>query len=836
MTDLTTFINNELKPRLWDNIPSIFPEMKFKLLRGKWCSKLHFDGKEATHPTDDKSVITPSHPYRIFDNSRQESKDLISLYMELNNIGEVWEAVKRLCSVVGIAEPETTPEAKERYRKSEERRNALELSAERQRAALYKPEGASTLNYLHQRGWTDEEIKKAELGYISTDEATTIEAQRSIGDFYTLSIPLRSGSRIYGFKFRTIQPVKEGEDKYKYLVGTEKKTNLFNLTGIKQTDGEIVVVEGELDALHAKVKGISGIVATSGGGLTEELLKAALQRGIKRITLLFDKDERGENFVKRSIETAYSKGISVLVATYPEETLPDGTRVHDTDEYLRVHTPEDLKSLICNAQRSGTYLLQTLVDEAIKKNGGEDNIKDTIERDLTDAVISLANSTPDQTERDLILSMYSNYIGGAITKEALQAVADRERAAKDALLKKEQANEASQKASTLLKEGKVDEALSVMGEAYTELKRVGDKEKYSSLLALENGESLSQRLKTRKGEIPTLYEFKSLTGETERFVLPSGAITFVVAPTSHGKSTLLQNLALQVTRTEGDGATLYFTFEEDAESVTLQILNKYIATELCNNYNSSHSNNLRAISHYYRKGEDRYIRKELLSTFYQKKAEFFSKLYDSGKLRIFYEDYDSTELIEAIRYINSQIKVKAVFIDYIQLLSKNGNWKQRTEELKDICKDLKDLSIKTQLPIIVAAQANREVNSPLEMYSQRIAEAADLERIANKILFIWNSSFTAQKSKDSKTELENFETRTGIHLGTSGKIYAKLTKNRGGVVGIEAVLDYNGNTGIITPNCKPVEVEQSTIPFESVSQQSSNFNPLLKEDPDVAPF
>lgn len=823
--DITTFINEELKPRFWDNIPSILPELDFKLIKGKWCSKKHYDGKEATHPTPDKSVITPNYPHRVFDNSRQDSKDVITLYMELNNISEVWEAVKQLCSIVGIAEPEYTPEQRERYQKSEQRRNTLEDSSKRQRAALYAPEGASTLNYLHQRGWTDEEIRAAELGFISVDEARTIEAQYGIGTDYTLSIPLRSGGRIYGFKFRTINAQTPQQGKYVYLSGTSKRDNLFNLTGIlqKSEDASIVVVEGELDALHAKVKGISGIVATSGGGLTEELLQAALNRGIKRVTLLFDKDERGEKFVKDSISVAWSKRISVLVATYPEEQLPDGTKIHDTDEYLRVHSPEELKNLIKDAKKASLYLLDSLIGKAIQENGGEDNIKDSIERDLTRQVITLANLTPDETERDLLLFYYSGVINRAITKEALQAVADEERAIADSLQKKQQATEASNKAASLLKDGKVDEALSVMGEAATSLKQIGAKQKYSSLLALPSESSLSNRMKNKQGELPTLYEFEHpTTHEKERFTLPSGAITFVVAPTSHGKSTLLQNIALQIAKAEGEGTTLYFTFEEDGDSVTLQLLNKYIGEELCKNYSSSHSNNLRVITHYFRTGEDRYIAKDKRSVFSQKRAYFMNSLYNSGKLRIFYEDYDSTELIEAIRFICSQTKVRAVFIDYIQLLSKNGNRKQRTEELKDICKDLKDLCIETQLPVVVAAQANREVTSPLEMHSQKIAEAADLERIANKILFIWNSSFTAQKSKDAKSEIETFEARTGVKLGTSGKIYAKLTKNRGGVVGIEAILNYNGNTGIIEPNSKPPEPSQSNLSFETPDEDESD--------------
>ena len=814
MSDLYFFINNELKPRLWNHIPSIFPDMDFKLIGNKWQSNKHYDGTEGTEYKRDRSVITSTKPNGIWDNTRQEAKEIFALYKEQNNL-TTWEAVTRLCAIVGIPEPETTQEAKENYRRSEERRNALEESAKRQMTALYTPEGASTLNYLHSRGWTDEEIEKAELGYISVNEAHTIVNQDGIGTDYTLSIPLRSGGRIYGFKFRTINAQVPQNRKYVYLTGTTKRDNLFNLTGILQENGSIVVVEGELDALHAQVRGINGGVATGGGKLTEELLQAATGRGIKRITLLFDKDEKGEEFIKDSISVAWGKRISVLVATYPDETLPDGTKIHDTDEYLRAHTPDELKSLIENAKTASIYLLESLVSKAIQENGGMDFIKDAVERDLTRRVISLANSIPDQTERDLVLLSYSKIIDEAISEDALKAVADEERAIDDSLRKKQQATEASNKAASLLKDGKVDEALSVMGEAYTSLQKIGARQKYSSLLALPSESSLFNRMKNKQGELPTLYEFEHpTTHEKERFTLPTGAITFIVAPTSHGKSTLLQNIALQIAKAEGEGTTLYFTFEEDADSVTLQLLNKYMGEEFCRNYSSSHSNNLRAITHYYMTGEDKYIAKDKVSIFHQKLNTFTDSLYNSGKLRLFYEDYDSTELIEAIRYIHSQTKVKAVFIDYIQLLSKNGNRKQRTEELKDICKDLKDLCIETQLPIVVAAQANREVTSPLEMHSQKIAEAADLERIANKILFIWNSNFAAQKSKDSSKEIEAFEKRTGIKLGNGGKIYAKLTKNRGGVVNIEATLDYNGNTGVMKPNCNAVEPEQATMSFE----------------------
>lgn len=341
--------------------------------------------------------------------------------------------------------------------------------------------------------------------------------------------------------------------------------------------------------------------------------------------------------------------------------------------------------------------------------------------------------------------------------------------------------------------------------------------KYRKLLEIVTEEDRKERISKTQGELNTNYEFTLPNGKKERFTLPSGALTFVCAPTSHGKSTLLQNIALQVAENGTEGDTLYFTFEEEDDSVYMQFLNKYCKLELSNNYNrKKSSNNLRAIAHYYRSGEDRFITESVRSEFYRKKAIFTSSLINSGKLRIIYEDYDSNELITAIKATSKELKnrgrkIKAVFIDYIQLLSTNGCKLQRREELRDIAKGLRKLAIELQLPIVVCAQLNRETLSPLELTNENIAESADLEREANKILCLWNSAFKARKSKDSRNEIENLESRLNFKLGENGKIYAILTKNRGSVRGIEALLTFNGNSGEIVANYTPDSEEE--LPF-----------------------
>ena len=836
MKDITKFINEELKPRFFENIPQIFPELHFEMKNGRWQSPLHIDGTEGTGKRADRCVVTQKNPYGVWDNSRQESKEIISLFMEKNNISEVWEAVNQLCDKMGINRPEYTPEAKARYEAAEKKRTAFELSHMRQRNALFSPEGKVVLGYLLSRGWTEEEIKKAELGYISDLEASRIDAQKSVGTFYKLSIPLRTGSTLYGFKFRTIEPLTKDDsrDKYTYLYGTEKKGNLFNLTGVQQQGGSIVVVEGELDALHADVRGVKGVVATGGGKLTEELLTAALKRGIKKITLLFDRDEKkekdkepaGARFVRESIDIAHEKGISVLVATFPDnDYLPDGKKIHDIDEYLQKHSPKELQTLIDRAVSGSRYLLSLLIDDFMSKHLEED-VSFGSEIDLRNDVIKLANHTPNEAERDIIFSVYAETFGingkQVFSPEAIRAVADRERAQENALKQVEETKKALREATALAEKGDAQGALKVMEEANQELRRIETRAKYGKLLALPTEAALRQRWRNKPEELPTLYELSNGT-DKELFTLPTGAITFVCAPTSHGKSTLLQNLALQVAEAGGEGDVLYFTFEEDGDAVALQLENKYIDTELCRNYSSKTSNNIRALRHFYKTGEDRYISASAKQTFHEKEADFLRNVYTSGKIRIYYEDYDSQELIEAIRTISQQIKVKAVFVDYIQLLSSRAYRRARvprTEELKEICKDLKNLCVETQLPLVVAAQLNRATTSPLEMHSQNLAEAADLERIANKVLCLWNTSFPAQKSKDSKQELEELEKRHNLKLGEPGKMFFKLTKNRGGVAGLEGSFEFDGNKGIIKGNYNPTSTEkQEDLPFEGGEEE-----------------
>lgn len=837
MKDLTRFINNELKPRLYGYIPQIFPELHFKRKMGKYVSNLHADGTEGTGHKEDRCIVTEKYPTKVFDNTRQEAKDVITLFMESNHITEVWEAVNRLCSIVGITPPENTPEGREQYRKQEQRRTALEASAERQRKALFAPEGRAVLDYLHSRGWTDSEIREAELGYISKGEASTISSQKQVGDFYTLSIPLRSGSTLYGFKFRTIQKETNGQDKYTYLYGTEKRSNLFNLTAIQQEDGAIVVVEGELDALHAQVRGINGVVATGGGKLTGELLDVATARGIKRVTLLFDKDERGAKFVRDSIDVAHQKRISVLVATFPDgEVLSDGRPVHDIDEYLQAHTAQELQNLINNAHSGTKYLLEGLIQDAIKKHG-EERITDAVEIDLRNKVIALANHTPNEVEREFVFSYYARLIDidgkQAFSEAALRAVADRERAAEDELRIEEAIGKGLREAQELCEKKNVPGALQKMEEVVSRTKLIGDRQRFGDLLRTPSREERLQRYKEKPEALKTSYQFTEGSEFPLPFVLPSGALTILAAPTSHGKSTFLRNLAIDIARRYKDGkkSVLYFTFEESEEDVIAQFTNTFIGKKL--HAVSKRYTQTESIISYFKTGEPKYIgggNAEIQwEEFKEAEMDFSTNYLDNGRIRIFYRDYDLETLIEALEYAVCNIPTEAIFVDYLQVLRSQKYTRQpRTEQLKEICIALKDFSVKYKIPVVLAAQLNREAITPLRMNNTQMAESSDIEKAANTIVCLWNSNFMPNKygakamAPEEEKEIKALKEK-GFEMGKDGKLFATITKIRGSRgVGMYSIFDYNGYSGKIVENYNPEnEAEQQDLNFKEQQQEDN---------------
>lgn len=271
--------------------------------------------------------------------------------------------------------------------------------------------------------------------------------------------------------------------------------------------------------------------------------------------------------------------------------------------------------------------------------------------------------------------------------------------------------------------------------------------------------------------------------------LPGGAISILAGPTSHGKTTQLINFALGALNqpSQYDKSVYFFSYEESRASIVSLFLNTYIGEQLS-------GNNRESIKSFFQCGDMRFMSSEgkSRSLFKEKKDSFFNELITTGRLNIFYSEYSAQELVAAIKFLKKNSNVGLICIDYMQLLklSPTGFSGNRQEELKQVCLLLKDCAIETGLPILLAAQFNRQVTCEADLSPIYISEAGDIERVANMILGFWNRNFEGFTSEGNKS-------KNGKKIAKESSIYIEVLKGRDIGSGHSEVFDFNGNTGQI---------------------------------------
>ena len=150
----------------------------------------------------------------------------------------------------------------------------------------------------------------------------------------------------------------------------------------------------------------------------------------------------------------------------------------------------------------------------------------------------------------------------------------------------------------------------------------------------------------------------------------------------------------------------------------------------------------------YLKGNDKYVNtKADTMKFDQLSSEF--DLLQQSHLRIINKSYTVEEIIDNINFLikkfgaNGKV-IKAVFIDYVQLIRRMRESGNTKVDISFIMRTLQDFAVlKAKLPIILAAQLNRSAGSPLDLHNQNMADASDIEHNAGMVIMEWNSSCRA---------------------------------------------------------------------------------------------
>ena len=798
MSNITEWIKTELYPTIYESIDTALPEHDFKKYGKGWRSKTYLDSSAHKNRVD-KTIISKQAPGYILEQGG-ETLSIVDYVMRRDNL-EFIPAVETLAKAVGLLLPIGDKDLTT-YHRDKEQITLLESCNSYFTYCLENSKGADEVRaYLSSRGYSDEDVKAMELGYIPDQDKLikyllskeysqtlideVVKLNIGIGSTHKLTIPYRSGGSIKGFKFRT---VVEATPKYLNSTGLDRLGGFFNLLGIKG-DKDLVIVEGELDSLSATARGVENIVATGGSSISSDQVRDAIRRGAKSFTLCLDtepgKEEETAKRITSAIDILLNEGVNRVYIV----TLPDlGGGKTDPDRLIKESGVDAFKDAIRGALLYYEYKLQ----ETLNKYGKIEEERGLQPKDidnLLDEVVTTAYNITEATDRDRYKKLFTSLdaiksLG--ISEESFSITVDRLTSTRDKEAQAKDFKKLLSEVNILQEKGETDKALDLIDKRVKEVK-LKDKNTEFSKLLLPTSEA---QIKEEEANLPDSLD----TGYTiagDELLLPGGAISVIVAPTNHGKTAMLINIMINVANKYPDRKFIFFTYEERANSILQYFLNTYIDTDL----NNSDKANRRLIREYFKTGSTQFISSHNLEYFSSKKEEFFKTYIETGRILIKYVDYNSQELTTAIEYINKETgNLGGVFIDYFQLLKHTTEKASRQEELKQICMSLKDTSVNTGLPLVLAGQFNREVTNLMRLHPTNIGEAGDIERIVNTLVGLWNTHKKPVLKGITDDEATEINKRT---KGNSKGMYLEILKSRDLPTGSYETLDFKGNTGKI---------------------------------------
>ena len=271
------------------------------------------------------------------------------------------------------------------------------------------------LSYFKERGFTEETIKKFQLGYsldewqAFTDDAlgkgyninflehtglTIVKGEKRFDRFKgRVMFPIHSMSgRILGFGGRILVADKKAA---KYLNSPEseiyhKSKVLYGLFHAKQTiakEDNCYLVEGYTDVIQFHQTGITNVVSSSGTALSSDQVRL-INRLTNNITVLFDGDAAGIRASIRGIDLILEQGVNVKVCTFPDGEDPDSFSKSNTLEELTEYLNDNAKDFI---QFKASLLVKEANNDPIKK-------AETI-REIVNSIAKI----PDQIKREIYI-------------------------------------------------------------------------------------------------------------------------------------------------------------------------------------------------------------------------------------------------------------------------------------------------------------------------------------------------------------------------------------------------------------------------------------------------
>lgn len=825
--EVKDYITYELYPALFERLdqPGVFDEFKFTRKGTKYTSTTthKISGREGK--TKGQVYVYANNPGRLIDHS-EGSTDFIE-YVKGRDSLDFFRAIELLANMANIRpyKAQISPEQLEAIQKASRSAKAWETAVnyciQCIRDVQYKEEAKPIIDYLTiRRKYTAADIEAMQLGYLPSKEAlhkhlrshgfteeevAYIKFNDFAGATHKLTIPIRNArGQAIGIAIRTTDPGRE--PKYIYNTGLKKSEGLYNMY-TKARNARVLLVEGQLDAGIAEARGYSwaSIAAIGGKSISKQQIDHLVKAGAREVYICLDNEPSTEPEIKKTVDALAE--VEQLDDRIYIVKLPAG--IKDVDQLVTTEGIEAFENIVTKAQAYYSYYADKRIheyDAQVEAEGQSDRALN----DLTDDIQRIASKIRNPTRREDIKGIFIQGLKAAglqVTDEAFIAAVDRIRYKEDRQKQEEDLAILVKKTEELRRSGNVSEAIDLIGNRIREIKLRDKRTEFERLEALQRTEEdIKKRIRQQPEGVRTGYQV-AIEGRDEELLIPAGQLSFIAAPSGHGKTRFLLNVSLNVLQEYPTKEVYLFTFEQSADEVLLHALNTYIGEDL----NRGRNNNGRTLLDYY-KGKD-FIAADVRSVFERKKEQFYKDI--APRFKIINVEYSADELIEYIEYVRKRTADILVCIDYVQKLrtDRKGKIDGRYTELKFICEDLQAAALpsRTGLPFLIAAQFNRDVLSPLDMQITRIAEASDIEKIASEVLGLWNCTKKIGRKLDGN-EIKILASEYNISSNTpEPAILLEVLKSRSMSTGHRVKLGYSPNTGLILPATKQAAKKDQTF-------------------------
>lgn len=783
MNNIKEILDFQIYPSIYQRIESIFPEFGFKRFSKGYVSTTNrkIDGTEGKAS---KVYIYDDNISCLIDYTRG-SCSIWNYFQQRENLSNQ-ATLKYLADLAGVNlssdyKEQEIENIKENARNSEiwEEVNSFFVNCltDKENDYYSNLETQKIREYISQRGYLDTDLKdsennkKMELGYIPSQEILfsyleskgfkkddiekQIQLNIAIGRTHKLTLPYRDNiGRIRGIIVRNINHNDTTESpKYLYSTGLKRDDILFNLKYLRG-DKDLVIVEGIIDCLIAEARGMNNVVALGGTSLNNKQIEIAKKFGAKKITLCLDNDEAGKKATLRAIEIIKQSDIKIYVANLPSS-------IKDPDQLIKEEGIERFKEII---ERSQSYYLYIL-DQILEPYNGKEVFTDKDRDEIIEASYDLFANLTDPIEKEYFYSVLKEITNNVVDESGFKIKSEQIKADRKRLRQEKQLNEVLFEANELLKIGKLKSAIETISDKTNKIKietaeDLIERYTYSDFLI-----DMKNTPMTLKTGIKSLDEFGRI---------PHGAITLVAGRPSHGKTTFMFNLLLNMSLVYPEKKFYFFSYEEQKKFILVKILNRLINKDIVLTNYSALNTNLERLKAYLKDN-----RTDI--TYIEEGKKKLRKLLESGKIEIIDKAYTVEDLSLVVNNLHSKENIGAIFIDYIQRIRTSSKTQDKRVEIAHISDYiLNNIAKNTGLPVILGAQFNRGAGESPKL--EHLKEAGNLEEDANLVLSVYQEARENEQSSGKRdVELE-----------------IKAIKNRDGAVNTKTVLKFDRYTGNIS--------------------------------------